>query len=498
MRRPVLLIQRRAVSIFRVEAQRAGKAHGKILPGLPPPVATAQNGPEAPAAAFASRPRTIGGHTRFELVAGRWFGENVRREQQRKTAQRGNTPLATGSLTDLNSRAGRRVLTATLGAHILHDGYTDVLYVLLPVWQAELALSLGEVGFLKTAYSAVMAGLQVPAGFLAERLGERALLAAGTAVAGIAFVLAGWSGGFFGLVVCLALGGVGSSVQHPLGSSITARAYEGPRLRTALSTYNFSGDVGKMLFPAATAWLVAGWDWRAATTVIGIAGLAVAILVLILLRTDSGRRQSVGPSAPQRHPDKALPADLARRGFFALSAIGVIDSATRMGFLILLPFLLISKGASLPTIGTCLTLVFAGGAAGKFVCGIIAVRLGIIRTVVVTECATALGIIGLLPLPIGAAMVLLPFVGIALNGTSSVLYGTVAELVPRERRARAFGIFYTYTIGAGAISPSVYGLLSDWVGVSAALVVVGLVVLAVLPLSFVLRPALDGTRTCSV
>jgi FSR family fosmidomycin resistance protein-like MFS transporter len=398
--------------------------------------------------------------------------------------------LATGSLTDVKPQAGRRALAATLGAHILHDGYTDLLYVLLPVWQAELALSLGEVGFLKTAYSAVMASLQVPAGFLAERLGERALLVAGTAVAGLAFLLAGWSAAFFGLVACLALGGVGSSVQHPLGSSITARAYQGPHLRAALSSYNFSGDIGKMLFPAATAWLVASWDWRAATTVIGITGLAVAILVLILLPADFGRQQTVRTSDPQRQPPTALPADVAHRGFLALSAVGIIDSATRMGFLILLPFLLVAKGASLPTIGTCLTLVFAGGAAGKFVCGIMAVRLGIIRSVVVTECATALGILGLLPLPIGAAMVLLPLVGIALNGTSSVLYGTVADLVPPERRARAFGVFYTCTIGAGAISPSLYGLLSDWVGVSAALVVVGLSVLTVLPLSLLLRRAL--------
>jgi predicted MFS family arabinose efflux permease len=161
-----------------------------------------------------------------------------------------------------------------------------------------------------------------------------------------------------------------------------------------------------------------------------------------------------------------------------------------MGFLILLPFLLTAKGASLPTVGTCLTLVFAGGAAGKFVCGVIAARLGIIRTVVLTECATALGIMALLPLRIGTAMLLLPAIGVALNGTSSVLYGTVAELVPAERRARAFGIFYTCTIGAGAISPSIYGLLSDTAGVPFTLVVVGLVVLAVLPLTLVLRPAL--------
>ena len=396
------------------------------------------------------------------------------------------TPL----LANRSPSARQRVLAGTLSAHVLHDGYTDLLYVMLPVWQAELALSLAQVGFLKTSYSAVMASLQVPAGFLAERLGERALLALGTAVADLGYLLAGWSGGFFGLVVCLAIGGAGSSVQHPLSSSITARTFEGSRLRTALSTYNFSGDVGKMLFPAATAWLISTWSWRPATTVIGAVGFIVAILLLLLLPAGVPHRDGVGAGGTNSHSGNRLPQNIGLRGFLALASIGIIDSATRMGFLILLPFLLTAKGASLPMVGASLTLVFAGGAAGKFVCGIIAARLGVIRTVVLTECATALGIIALLPLSIDAAMFLLPAVGVALNGTSSVLYGTVAELVPAERRARAFGIFYTCTIGAGAISPSIYGLLSDIAGVPVTLVVVGLVVLAVLPLTLALRPAL--------
>jgi MFS transporter, FSR family, fosmidomycin resistance protein len=387
-------------------------------------------------------------------------------------------------------RTRQRALAGALSAHVLHDGYTDLLYVLLPVWQAEFALSLAQVGFLKTAYSAVMASLQVPAGFLAERLGERALLALGTAVAGLGYLLAGWSGGFFALVACLAVGGVGSSVQHPLSSSIIARNFEGPGLRTALSTYNFSGDIGKMLFPAATAWLVSTWSWRPATSVIGAVGLVVAIALLLLLPAGRHDRDAAVAGDASRVSAKSLPPEVGRRGFLALASIGIIDSATRMGFLILLPFLLTQKGASLPAIGTALTLVFAGGAAGKFVCGVIAARLGIIRTVVLTECATALGIIALLPLRIDAAMLLLPAIGVALNGTSSVLYGTVAELVPAERRARAFGIFYTCTIGAGAISPSVYGLMSDLAGVPFTLVVVALVVLAVLPLTLALRPAL--------
>src|SRR5258708_36464487 len=83
----------------------------------------------------------------------------------------------------------RRVLGATLGAHVLHDGFADLLYVLLPVWQAEFGLALAEIGMLKTVYSGVMAGLQVPAGLIAERFGERGLLAARTAAAGLGHLL---------------------------------------------------------------------------------------------------------------------------------------------------------------------------------------------------------------------------------------------------------------------------------------------------------------------
>ena len=82
-------------------------------------------------------------------------------------------------------------------------------------------------------------------------------------------------------------------------------------------------------------------------------------------------------------------------------------------------------------------------------------------TVLLTEGATAAGIVALLPLPYGAALALLPVIGMALNGTSSVLYGTVPDLVTVQQRERAFGVFYTGTIGAGALSPALYGLFGD-------------------------------------
>jgi len=84
----------------------------------------------------------------------------------------------------------------------------------------------------------------------------------------------------------------------------------------------------------------------------------------------------------------------------------------------------------------------------------------------------------------------LPLIGIALNGTSSVLYGTVPELVSEERRQRAFGMFYTGTIGAGAVSPAIYGLFGDALGVKATMMLVAGVVLLTLPLAWLLNPTL--------
>jgi FSR family fosmidomycin resistance protein-like MFS transporter len=392
---------------------------------------------------------------------------------------------------DLSSAAPaanrRRVLGACCGAHVLHDGYSDLIYVLLPIWQAAFGLSYGEVGFLKTAYSGTMAALQVPAGLAAERAGERAMLAAGTVIAAAALIFAGFTTSFFALAACLVLGGLGASVQHPLGSSLTSRAFDGSGLRTALSTYNFSGDVGKVLLPAATAGLIAVADWQSATIVMGTAGLFVAAAVYAAIP-----RSLRATGAPKAEPDAAAggPAASDSSGFAALSAIGIVDSATRMGFLTLLPFLLTAKGAGVAQIGLALSLVFAGGAAGKFVCGVIAVRVGILRTVIATECATAAGILALLlPLSPELSLLLLPPIGLALNGTSSVLYGTVAELVTPARRARAFGLFYTFTIGAGAIAPMAYGFLGDAVGLERAIAVVACVVLLVLPLTLLLRPA---------
>jgi MFS family permease len=158
-----------------------------------------------------------------------------------------------------------------------------------------------------------------------------------------------------------------------------------------------------------------------------------------------------------------------------------------MGYLLFLPFLIHARGGTSATIGLGLALLFIGGALGKATCSWLGERLGVVGSVVVTEAATALLIVVTLFTPLAPTLVLLPLLGVVLNGTSSVLYGTVPELAPRGDAGRAFALFYTGVIGAGGLAPIAYGFIADHtsqtVGVLAAAATAALIV----PMVFGLR-----------
>ena len=382
----------------------------------------------------------------------------------------------------METARSRRTLAVAGAAHALHDGCADMIYLLLPVWQTEFGLGYGMLALFRGVYSGAMAALQVPAGRLAEHWGGRAVLVFGTMVTGLGFLIAGGSGGVLGLCAGLALAGAGSCSQHPIASAAVSRVY-GQAARGPLGVYNFCGDVGKAAVPALVSLLLVVISWRQSLWLIAVlaAILAAAITVLMPPATQPPATVAKAPAIGRR-----------RGGFGLLVTIGVLDSGVRMALLTFLPFILRAKGASLPTVGLGLALVFIGGAAGKFVCGWLGARFGTLRTVLVTEGGTAAFILAVLASPLLLSLLLLPLLGLALNGTSSVLYGAVPELAPpHQSEERAFAMFYTGTIGSGAISPILYGALGDAVGADWAVVGTAAVSLAIFPLALALASRLE-------
>src|SRR5262245_27389266 len=184
---------------------------------------------------------------------------------------------------DSAKSAERRALGVACGAHVLHDGYTDLIYLLLPIWQNEFGLGFAALGLMKTVFSGTLAGFQIPAGILAERFGAAAILALGTALAGFGYVLAGFSNGVAFLVAALFLGGLGASTQHPLASSLIAHAFAGSRSLKALGTYNFAGDIGKMTVPAVAALMFIVLPWRQVLMLLGGLGGVTALAIFLAM-----------------------------------------------------------------------------------------------------------------------------------------------------------------------------------------------------------------------
>jgi MFS transporter, FSR family, fosmidomycin resistance protein len=380
----------------------------------------------------------------------------------------------------------RRAASVAGVAHALHDGYTDLIYIMLPIWQVEFGLTYAALGLLRSMFVGAMASLQIPAGYLSERFGAAIILAFGTALAGLGYCLAGLSASFAMLLGALVLSGIGASTQHPIASALVARTFPGPASLKAIGAYNFAGDLGKMTVPAVLSLMLLATPWRPALFILGGVGVAIAALILFAAPRGESDHASAGSMSARAQPERK-PQPLA---FALLTSIGVIDSATRMGFLLFLPFVLTEKGATLQTVGLAMTLIFTGGAAGKLACAFIGARIGAIGTVWLTEGLTAAGILLLLPLPLQGALIVLPLLGIALNGTSSVLYGSVPDLVEPHWRTRALSIFYTGTIGSGAIAPILFGRLGDLLGIWPALMLVAAFVLITLPIALLLRRSL--------
>ncbi len=387
-------------------------------------------------------------------------------------------------------RQERKALAVAGGAHALHDGFTDLIWIALPIWQAEFGLSYAAAGALRTVFAGTMASLQIPSSMLAERVGPGVVLAIGTALAGLCYVLASIGDGFWWLVAALLLGGVGAATQHPIGSALVAHVFAGARSLKALGVYNFAGDVGKVAIPATASALILIMPWRPAYGLLGMIGMAAAVAIFLLTPRFSFE------SVPAEDKPAATAEDIAaaaaetalmRTGFRALVALGIVDSLTRGGFFVLLPFVLTGKGAHVATAGFALTLVFFGGAFGKLACGWFATRFGKVFTIVMSKVLTAAGMIAILLLPFEWVFVLLPFFGVMLNGVTTVTYGSVPDLVTPQRRTRAFSVFYTVTLGALAAAPPMSGFIGDLVGIPGAVMVVAALSIVTVPFAFLIK-----------
>jgi MFS family permease len=396
--------------------------------------------------------------------------------------------LETGAL-----RRRRLTLAACCGVHGVQDGLSAALYVILPTLAEAFGLSYAQVGVIRAVKNSAMALFELPSGMLSERLGERSLLVFGLFCAGCGYLALAVSPGVVAITSSLFLAGFGAAFQHALSSSIISNTFQGAGSRTALGTYNSAGDIGKLAFTAFYSLAIGmGVAWQGVVTGFGlIAVLGAVALMAILRKLQVGRRPAAHEQAQSGDAGSGW-GIRDRTGFSALVVIVFLDIAVQSGFLTFLAFLMLEKQVPAGLAAFAVVLTLAGGIFGKFGCGYLAERIGVRSSLMIVEVLTAIGIIGILVSPTLLAYCLLPVLGIVLQGSSSITYATVSDLVRAERRSRGFAAIYTVASAASIAGPVVFGVIGDELGLTPAMFSMALVVLLPLPLSALLRATTAG------
>ena len=378
----------------------------------------------------------------------------------------------------------RRTLLFASATHVWSDLFFALYAPLLPLIKDDLDLTFTEVAMLKSLYAAAMAVLQVPVGFMADRVGEFWLLVGGNIWVAVGLIGMSLAPTFALLLAFTLLGGLGGGTQHPLASGIVSRAYDSRARATAVGTVNFAGDLGKMAAPAIALVVALSHGWRGTMLIIGIGAIAFFLASTFIRRSvEIGRAEPV-ESKPANGDGGD---DSTTTGFKILSVVGLIDGAIRAAALTFVPFILDDRGMEKTEIFVMLILLLAGGAFGKYICGWFSERHGLISIVWITKASAAVLLVATVYAPMLTIAPLMVLLGVGLNGTSSSLYATVAIFAPQARRSRMYGYFYTTNeIGAFA-APLLFGRLADVFSIRASMALMGLFTATILPVSLALR-----------
>ncbi|WP_376099285.1 MFS transporter [Roseomonas sp. CCTCC AB2023176] len=378
---------------------------------------------------------------------------------------------------------------ATRQIWFINAAHTVCHYMLLILATAVLGIVTQDPGRFGNEYGPIIAlgtfmfvlyGVgSLPMGWLAERIGRRALMAAFFLGVGTSLILAGFAPGPWALAAALASAGAFNAIYHPIGTAMLVEA-AGDRVGRAVGNNGVFGNFGVALAPAATAFIAATVGWRWAFVAPGVVALILG--VLWLLETPYDARHD----AKNNRPFPAIPRAVVRRAITSLLLIAAASGFVFNAFTLLIPKLMQERLAGspdlLPVVGALAFAATLFGGLTQFTVGRLIDRMTLKRVFLPLALAQVPALLALSFLGGWAVLPVAALAAAAIFGQVTVNETMTARYVAPELRAKLYSIrFFVGFVGAAAASPLV-GFLHDATGNLAltmiVLAVVGSVTLA--------------------
>ena len=355
-------------------------------------------------------------------------------------------------------------------AHFMSHFYQLALPPLFVFLKPALGVSYAGLGLVMTTFFVATAVVQVPVGLLVDRIGPRRVLIAGLVLQGAAIGLAGVGNSYPALVVLFLVAGLGNAVFHPADFAILSATVDDARLGRAFGVHTFGGSIGYAAAPVTMVLLTALWDWRVALAVVGLAGLAIAVLIAASGATlqDAAAREPPkdDPIQDEKAPD-AKPSwrfMLSRpMVLFFLFYVFTSASGTAMTNFSVVALIEV-HGTPLAAANAALTVFLVAAMVGTLPGGLVADwtrrhdLVLVLCFVVMAACVTALGVAALSLWLIMAVVTVAGLMRGIYNASRDIM---VKHAAPDGRIGSAFGfVTLGYTLGQGG-TPVIYGWLLD-------------------------------------
>ena len=339
--------------------------------------------------------------------------------------------------------------------------------------RSEFALDYTQSGLVISAFSLAYGIGQLPAGWLADRIGRQVMITIGIIGVAAAGLLVGLSQTYIMMIVFLVLMGVMGGGYHPAAPPLISASVEPKNRGRALGFHVIGGSASYFLSPLIAAAIATTWGWRGSFIGLAAPTILFGIVFYVLMGQLMVEEKAESRTTSTHEEALAKPGRLRRLVAFMIlsSSTGAVIFST-VAFIPL--FVVDHLGVREETAAAFVALIYSAGLWAGPLGGYLSDRLGRIPVMLVV-CFISGPIIYLLNLaPYGLAFgAALLIVGMIIYVRMPVSEAYIVGQISEQNRSTVLGIYYFSVMEGGGVLTPVMGYLIDHLGFHPSFTIAG-------------------------
>jgi len=338
------------------------------------------------------------------------------------------------------------IFSIVCGTHFVNHFQSAMLGVIYPLMMKELGMSYIAIASLAAVYNTLGSIFQAMYGFVVPYVRRGVILGAGNCLLGLSVAASGFASSFNHFFTARLIGGIGSSPQHPVGSSMLASHFSGARGR-ALAFHSSAGQIGSLVAPLLAALLVTYLGWRGVFWAVG--GFSILMGMICFVFRDSLRTAYQDQPKSRFIPQgwEAYKACLKDKNILLISLVFMAGAAGRgqdINEVYIVPHFVHDFNVSITYGAFLFTLIQVGSLLGPFAWGWISDRFDRKRVIQASLFVSAICTLWLAwQQTISAGLfVNLVMYGAAVTSRQTLTQALLADLVGEELFDAAFSLYY--------------------------------------------------------